>query len=229
MSATKGFANISTDNPLSVYKYTGRHCPDDSLNISHGSVTIQRSLWSVEGNVTCDDDYFLLQTVITCMDDGNWTSITAQCEKSVWRYPETKINASQVTLAIPGTVVEGWSMCVEGVPTSNNRIDIQIFQGYNINRTVLTSWRFEGYLQVTDSVSGKYGASTNVTNPPFPLVVGTPFFYRLTVNTSTTVHIYMNNVFFYQHVLRYPLSSFSHMNVFGSSVNVTKVEAWCRG
>ncbi|PVD22936.1 hypothetical protein C0Q70_16196 [Pomacea canaliculata] len=130
MSATTGSTNISTDNPLSVYKEAGRHCPDDSLNITHGSVTIQRSLWSVEGNVTCDDDYLLLQTVtsaVTCLDDGSWTSINAQCVKRVWRYPE----------------------------------------------------------------------------------------------------IYMDNVFFNRHYLKFPLSSFSHIYIYGD-VNVTKVETWCK-
>ncbi|PVD22935.1 hypothetical protein C0Q70_16195 [Pomacea canaliculata] len=128
--STTGSANISTDNPLSVYKDTDRHCPHDSLSISHGSVTIQRSVWSVEGNVTCDDDYLLLQTVtsaVTCLDDGSWTSINAQCLKRVWRYPE----------------------------------------------------------------------------------------------------IYMDNVFFNRHYLKFPLSSFSHINIYGT-VNVTKVETWCK-
>ncbi|XP_025110399.1 uncharacterized protein LOC112573913 [Pomacea canaliculata] len=155
MSATAGATSNNNNKQLSVYTDTGLHCPDTILQVSNGSVTIQRSLLSVEGNITCDNDYFLLKTVITCMDDGNWTSIAAQCEKSVWRYPETRMNASQVIIAIPGTVVEGWSMCVEGVPTNKSKIDIQIYQGYNNNRTVLTTWRFEGYLQVTDSVNGK--------------------------------------------------------------------------
>ncbi|XP_025110289.1 uncharacterized protein LOC112573857 [Pomacea canaliculata] len=156
MSATTGSANISTDNPLSVYKDADRRCPDDSLNISHGSVTIQRSLWSVEGNVTCDDDYLLLQTVtsaVTCLDDGSWTSINAQCLKRVWRYPETdRLSPDSFIFPIPGTVIEGWSVCVNGVPTINTRTAAEIFSGSNISRPVHTSWRFAGYVDVNDMV-----------------------------------------------------------------------------
>ncbi|XP_025111571.1 uncharacterized protein LOC112574598 [Pomacea canaliculata] len=228
--STTGSANISTDNPLSVYKDTDRHCPHDSLSISHGSVTIQRSVWSVEGNVTCDDDYLLLQTVtsaVTCLDDGSWTSINAQCLKRVWRYPETiQQSPNPFTFPIPGTVIDGWSVCVNGVPTSNSRTIAEIFSGSSSNLAVHTSWRFQGYVSVNDMVRGSWGAQEDVTNPPFPLLVGKPFFLRLTVRNST-IDIYMDNVFFNRHYLKFPLSSFSHINIYGT-VNVTKVETWCK-
>ncbi|XP_025111524.1 uncharacterized protein LOC112574570 [Pomacea canaliculata] len=119
-------AMSATSDPakgLSLYTDES-HCPYTALNISHGSVTLQRSLWSVEGNVTCDNDYFLLQNVtpaVTCLANGRWTSINAECAKRVWRYPETK-NFYGVHFPIPGTVVTA-GHCV-------SRVFLQTTQSY---------------------------------------------------------------------------------------------------
>ncbi|XP_025110016.1 uncharacterized protein LOC112573662 [Pomacea canaliculata] len=213
---------------LSLFSNTDPDCSEKSFNVTYESVTTRRSLWSVEGNVTCNDDYYQLLAHVTCLGNGSWTPPSPRCQKRLWRYPETLLISDQVSFPIPGTVMEGWSMCVEGVPTKSSKVQLQIDKGSFYNVTVHTSWLFDcGCVVINDKVNGSWGTPQNVWNPPFPLKAGKPFFFRLTVNTSTTVNIYMDNTLYYTHNLKFSLSSFTRMFI-QFDVNLTKVESWCK-
>lgn len=76
--------------------------PDPSCsfaaNDSIRAVTLQRSLWSVEANVTCHGDYFCSEVQkATCAADGRWSDV--QCLKRIWRYPEVRREGASNTRA----------------------------------------------------------------------------------------------------------------------------------
>lgn len=67
---------------------------------------------------------------------------------------------------------------------------MQIYSGSSSQIPVHTSWWLSlNVVVVGDFINNGWGPPAYVSNPPFPLAVGKPFFFRLTVNTSTTVDV----------------------------------------
>ncbi|XP_025110001.1 uncharacterized protein LOC112573655 [Pomacea canaliculata] len=213
-----------------ITKLKDPSCSNSPVNESVGAVTIQRSLWSVQASVTCHDDYFPSTLQVTCAADGKWSEV--QCLKRVWRYPETMEEGfERQVFQIPGTVTVGWSVCVQGMPTAITNFALEI---RDTSYTILlhTSWRLHfdeptPYLMLI-SFDGGWWSETRVGLPPLLLQVGQQFDFKLTANTSSTVHIFMNHQFLSGWTLSVPLSTFYYISG-GGDVNLTKVETWCSG
>ncbi|XP_070198072.1 uncharacterized protein [Littorina saxatilis] len=213
-----------------VYVNTEPDCSVETAPTLNGSVNWAHTLTSLRGKVTCYDDFINTtnDVFVQCNADGSW-EWEGGCIQYVWKDPPM----SMFPVGLPFPVKSGWSVCVEGIPTSNERFTVELMTAsgsqplhadfrFRFDSAVFNNTIYLGYRLINGSFTGGQGYDD------FPFTVGQLFRLGVKATNNATFEIYVDDIIratFPQHP-ELPASDVTTVNV-RNNVTVTRLDLWC--
>ncbi|KAK7097685.1 hypothetical protein V1264_004626 [Littorina saxatilis] len=220
----------NTSNPAhlgQVYVNTEPECTIAKAPSSNGIIIWSHTLTSLKGTVTCYDDFIntTSDVIVQCNADGSWER-EGRCSQRKWTEPPM----TMFPMEVPVPVASGWSVCVNGTPTDDDRFTVELLSA-NDSQPLHADFRFK-YNTSTELIFLGYKLDGEYTQgqgfPDFPFVVGQPFHLRVMVADNATFEVYVNDVIratFPQHP-ELPPSDITAVNV-RNNVTVTRLDLFC--